>query len=72
LDGNSHPLAFSGAGRRRVPLRRGRRLEGITLAWNAAGIVVLAIAAYAVREGREIFLPGLLAPHDAAEAREEA
>jgi divalent metal cation (Fe/Co/Zn/Cd) transporter len=37
------------AGRARVLLRRGRVLEGITLGWNAAGIVVLAIAAVAAR-----------------------
>jgi len=32
-----------------VLLRRGRILEGITLGWNVAGIVVLAIAAIAAR-----------------------
>jgi divalent metal cation (Fe/Co/Zn/Cd) transporter len=32
-----------------VLLRRGRILEGITLGWNVAGIVVLAIAAVAAR-----------------------
>ena len=32
-----------------VLLRRGRVLEGITLGWNVAGIVVLAIAAVAAR-----------------------
>jgi divalent metal cation (Fe/Co/Zn/Cd) transporter len=32
-----------------VLLRRGRVLEGITLGWNAAGIVVLAVAAVAAR-----------------------
>ncbi|HET9967818.1 MAG TPA: cation transporter, partial [Streptosporangiaceae bacterium] len=32
-----------------VLLRRGRLLEGITLGWNAAGIVVLAFAAVAAR-----------------------
>jgi divalent metal cation (Fe/Co/Zn/Cd) transporter len=37
------------ADRGRVLLRRGRLLEGITLAWNVAGIVVLAIAAIAAR-----------------------
>ena len=30
-------------------LRRGRMLEGATLAWNVVGIVVLAIAAIAAR-----------------------
>jgi len=30
-------------------LRRGRILEGVTLGWNVAGIVVLAVAAVAVR-----------------------
>lgn len=37
------------AGRQAVLLRRGRILEGITLAWNAAGIIVLAIAAFRAR-----------------------
>jgi divalent metal cation (Fe/Co/Zn/Cd) transporter len=37
------------ADRARVLLRRGRVLEGITLGWNVAGIVVLAIAALAAR-----------------------
>jgi divalent metal cation (Fe/Co/Zn/Cd) transporter len=32
-----------------VLLRRGRILEGITLGWNVAGIVVLAVAAVAAR-----------------------
>ena len=32
-----------------VLLRRGRVLEGITLGWNVAGIVVLAVAAVAAR-----------------------
>ena len=45
MDGNSEPVAFSAAERRRLLLGRGRRLEGITLAWNVVGIVVLAIAA---------------------------
>jgi divalent metal cation (Fe/Co/Zn/Cd) transporter len=36
-------------GRARVLLRRGRVLEGITLSWNVAGVVVLAIAAVAAR-----------------------
>jgi len=49
MDGNSEPVAFSAAERRRLLLRRGRRLEGITLAWNVAGIVVLAIAAIRAR-----------------------
>ena len=35
--------------RARALLRRGRILEGITLGWNVAGIVVLAIAAVAAR-----------------------
>jgi divalent metal cation (Fe/Co/Zn/Cd) transporter len=33
----------------RVLLRRGRVLEGITLGWNVAGILVLAVAAVAAR-----------------------
>jgi divalent metal cation (Fe/Co/Zn/Cd) transporter len=37
------------AGRPAVLLRRGRILEGVTLAWNVAGIVVLALAAVAAR-----------------------
>ena len=36
-------------GRARVLLRRGRVLEGITLGWNVAGVVVLALAAAAAR-----------------------
>ena len=36
-------------GRARVLLRRGRVLEGITLGWNVAGVVVLAMAAVAAR-----------------------
>jgi divalent metal cation (Fe/Co/Zn/Cd) transporter len=36
-------------GRERTLLRRGRVLEGITLGWNVAGIVVLAVAAVAAR-----------------------
>ena len=32
-----------------VLLRRGRILEGVTLGWNVAGIVVLAVAAVAAR-----------------------
>jgi hypothetical protein len=32
-----------------VLLRRGFALEYVTLAWNVAGIVVLAIAAFAAR-----------------------
>ena len=35
--------------RDRALLRRGRVLEGITLGWNVAGIVVLAVAAVAAR-----------------------
>jgi divalent metal cation (Fe/Co/Zn/Cd) transporter len=49
LSGNSDPAAFSAADRGRVLLRRGRLLEGITLAWNVVGIVVLAIAAIGAR-----------------------
>jgi divalent metal cation (Fe/Co/Zn/Cd) transporter len=49
LDGNSEPVAFSAPDRRRALLRRGRLLEGITLAWNAVGIAVLAIAAIRAR-----------------------
>src|SRR6266704_5798841 len=37
------------AGRPAVLLRRGRILEGITLGWNVAGIVVLAVAAVTAR-----------------------
>ena len=37
------------AGRARVLLRRGRVLEGITLGWNVAGVVVLAMTAVAAR-----------------------
>jgi divalent metal cation (Fe/Co/Zn/Cd) transporter len=36
-------------GRERALLRWGRLLEGITLGWNVAGIVVLAVAALAAR-----------------------
>ncbi len=32
-----------------VLLRRGRVLEGVTLGWNVAGIVVLGVAAVAAR-----------------------
>jgi divalent metal cation (Fe/Co/Zn/Cd) transporter len=39
----------SGPGRPSALLRRGRLLEAITLGWNVAGIVVLAIAALAAR-----------------------
>jgi divalent metal cation (Fe/Co/Zn/Cd) transporter len=42
----SEPAAASGSARL---LRRGRILEGITLGWNVAGIVVLAIAAISAR-----------------------
>ena len=49
MSGNSDPAAFSAANRGRVLLRRGRLLEGITLAWNVVGIVVLAIAAIGAR-----------------------
>jgi divalent metal cation (Fe/Co/Zn/Cd) transporter len=41
--------AGSSARRPAVLLRRGRILEGITLAWNVAGIIVLAIAAVRAR-----------------------
>ncbi|HET8591652.1 MAG TPA: hypothetical protein VFM01_18590, partial [Nakamurella sp.] len=41
-DGGKPPALVSD--RRRL-LRRGRILEGITLAWNVVGIVVLAVAA---------------------------
>ena len=34
---------------RRSPVRRGFALEGATLGWNAAGIVVLAIGAVTAR-----------------------
>jgi divalent metal cation (Fe/Co/Zn/Cd) transporter len=37
------------ADRPAVLLRRGRVLEGITLGWNVAGIIVLAVAAVAAR-----------------------
>jgi divalent metal cation (Fe/Co/Zn/Cd) transporter len=37
------------AGRSAVLLRRGRILEGVTLAWNVAGMVLLAVAAVAAR-----------------------
>jgi divalent metal cation (Fe/Co/Zn/Cd) transporter len=37
------------SGRARVLLRRGRVLEGITLGWNVAGVVVLAMTAVAAR-----------------------
>jgi divalent metal cation (Fe/Co/Zn/Cd) transporter len=43
------PPSAGTADRARVLLRRGRILEGITLGWNVAGIVVLAIAAVAAR-----------------------
>jgi divalent metal cation (Fe/Co/Zn/Cd) transporter len=45
LDGNNEPAAD----RRRALLRRGRLLEAITLAWNVAGILVLAFAAIRAR-----------------------
>jgi hypothetical protein len=70
MDANGKSAAFSAAGRRRMLLRRGRLLEGITLAWNVVGIVVLAIVFYALREAREIFMPGLLALCDVAKAPE--
>jgi divalent metal cation (Fe/Co/Zn/Cd) transporter len=49
LDGNSEPVTAAAAGCGRVLLRRGRLLEGITLAWNVVGIVVLAVAAIGAR-----------------------
>ncbi len=48
MDSNTGPDAPL-PGRDRALLRRGRMLEGITLGWNAAGIVVLAIAAVRAR-----------------------
>jgi divalent metal cation (Fe/Co/Zn/Cd) transporter len=42
-------LAGAAPDRARVLLRRGRVLEGITLGWNVAGIVVLAVAAVTAR-----------------------
>jgi cation efflux family protein len=42
-------LAGAAPDRALVLLRRGRVLEGITLGWNVAGIVVLAVAAVAAR-----------------------
>ena len=41
--------ASTAASRPEVLLRRGRLLEGITLGWNVAGIVVLALAAVTAR-----------------------
>jgi len=41
--------ALDAPGRESALLRRGRVLEGITLGWNVAGIVVLAVAAVAAR-----------------------
>ena len=49
LDGHSEPVTAAATNRGRVLLRRGRLLEGITLAWNVVGIVVLAIAAIGAR-----------------------
>ena len=40
---------IAASGRPEVLLRRGRVLEGITLGWNVAGIVVLAVAAVRAR-----------------------
>ena len=42
-------VAIIDEGARRVLLRRGFALEWVTLGWNVAGIVVLAIAAVAAR-----------------------
>lgn len=39
------PVAAADDGARKALLRRGFALEYVTLAWNVAGIVVLAIAA---------------------------
>ncbi len=47
--------ADAGSGRPAVLLRRGRVLEGITLGWNVAGIVVLAVA---VVRARSVALAG--------------
>jgi len=44
----SEPVAAL-TGRPAVLLRHGRILEGITLGWNVAGIIVLAIAAFRAR-----------------------
>ncbi len=41
--------ATAAAGRPGVLLRRGRILEGITLGWNVAGIIVLAVATVRAR-----------------------
>lgn len=51
MDRNSEPMAAGD--RRRVPLRRGRLPEGITLAWNVEGRVTLVdgILALAVLAG---------------------
>jgi hypothetical protein len=46
-------------GRERTLLRRGRVLEGITLGWNVAGIVVLAVAAGKARTGKALANPVL-------------
>jgi hypothetical protein len=70
MDGNSELVAYSAAGRRRMLLRRGRLLDGITPAWNVVGIVVPAIAAIGARSVALAGLPGLLASCDAAKARE--
>jgi len=42
-------MAISDATRRQVLVRRGFRLEYLTLSWNVVGIVILAIAAIAAR-----------------------
>lgn len=55
MDGYSESVTAAATGRRRVLLRRGRLLEGITLAWNVAGIVVLAVAAI---DARSVALAG--------------
>jgi divalent metal cation (Fe/Co/Zn/Cd) transporter len=46
---NAEQLAGQAAARSGLLLRRGRVLEGITLGWNVAGIIVLAFAAVRAR-----------------------
>ena len=43
------PVTSADSAARSVLLRRGFALEYVTLAWNVAGIVVLAIAAVSAR-----------------------
>jgi divalent metal cation (Fe/Co/Zn/Cd) transporter len=45
----SNEPAVAASGRPDILLRRGRILEGITLGWNIAGIIVLAVAAVRAR-----------------------